>query len=137
MKKSIKNKKRKNASITNPKSYTVKQENDIVIGKVLCWCFILSFPAIGLLTLIIHWKFKICLLLWSFMSILFATYNFLGLIFKWDHARICSKLFIKRGYKFDIRNAWTKEDKKDSITLIAAWSIMSVILLVGALFHLQ
>ena len=132
-----KNKKGKNASITKPKPYTVKQENDIVIGKVLCWCFILSFPAIGLLTLIIHWKIKICLLLWSIISILFATYNFLGLIFKWDHARICSKLFIKKGYKFDIRNAWTKEDKKDSISLIVAWSIMGVILLVWALFHSQ
>ena len=39
--KKVKRKNKKDVNTIKPKPYTVKQENDIVIGKMLMWIFIL------------------------------------------------------------------------------------------------
>lgn len=117
------------------KPYTAKQEDDIFWGKLIAWIFIFSFPIIGLLALGMPGKIKVNLLLWGIFSLLFAFYNLLGLIFKWDHARVCAKNFLKRTYKFDVRNDWTKDDKKDIVFVVVMWSIAGIILLIGAIFH--
>jgi sterol desaturase/sphingolipid hydroxylase (fatty acid hydroxylase superfamily) len=132
MNKNNKKQKRKSGYIMKQKPYTVKQENDIILGKVLCWCFLLALPTFGLLAWGMSWNL---LLVWSIISLIFAVYNLIGLILKWDHARVCTKNFLKRTYKFDIRNDWNKENIKDSISVVVIWVIFGVIFLVGAIFH--
>ncbi len=134
MKKGNKKHKGKISDRTKFKPYSAKQENDIFLGKVLCWCFLLSFPTFGLLAWGMSWNI---LLIWSIISLIFAIYNLIGLILKWDHARVCTKIFLKKTYKFDIRNAWSKEDTKDSITEIVLSFVMGMLLLVGSVFHFQ
>ena len=128
------NKKHKKVVNTiKPKPYTVKQENDIVLGKIIIWCFLLSLPFTGLLGVVISWNIKVLLLVWGTLCLLFAIYNLLGFIFKWDHARVCAKTWMKK--KYDIRNDWNKEDSKGSISAAIIWSIFGVILLIGSIFH--
>ena len=117
------------------KPYTAKQEDDIFFGKLIAWIFIFSFPIIGLLALGIPGKIKVNLLLWGIFSLLFAFYNLMGLIFKWDHARVCAKNFLRHTYKFDIRNNWNKEDIKDSISVVIVWCILGVASFIVSIFH--
>ncbi len=135
MNKSNKKRKVKSVHIVKQKPYTVKQENDIVLGKTLMWSFIISLPVIGLFTWAMSWDIQVCLLIWGISSLLFAFYNLIGLIFKWDHARVCTKNFLKHTYKFDIRNDWNKEDIKDSISVVVVCGIFGVIFLIGSIFH--
>lgn len=135
MNKSNKKQKRKSVHIVKQKPYTIKQENDIILGKIIMWSFLISFPITGLLAVGMSWKINVCLLLWGILSLLFAVYNLFGVILKLDHARVCTKNFLKKTYKFDIRNDWNKEDIKDSTSVVVVWGIFGVILLVGAIFH--
>ncbi len=130
------NKKHKKVVNTiKPKPYTVNQENDILVGKLINWSFLLSFPVIGFLVWVMSSYIKVALLIWGILSLLFAFYNLLGLIFKWDHARVCAKNFLRHTYKFDVRNDWNKEDIKDSISVAVIWVIFGVILLIGSILH--
>ena len=122
-------KKSKSAGVVKPKPYTVKQKNNIFFGKVLFWFFMISYAVVGLLAAGMSWNIKECLIIWSILSLIFAVYNLIGLIFKWDHARVCVKIFLKK-YKINIRNAWSKEDTKDSITVIAMGATIGVLCLV-------
>ena len=135
MNKRNKEQKRKSVQIVKKKPYTIKQENDMVLGKTIMWSFLISFPMTVILGFVMSWKIKVCLLLLGILSLLFAVYNLLGVIFKWNHARVCTKNYLKKAYKFGIRNAWTKEDTKDSISVVAIWGIFGVILLVGLFFY--
>ena len=135
MNKSSKKHKRKSMHTVKKKPYTVNQENDIFVGKLINWSFLLSFPMIGFFVWAISLHIKVVLLIWGIVSLLFAFYNLLGLIFKWDHARVCAKNFLRHTYKFDIRNDWNKEDIKDSISVAVVWSILGAILLIGSIFH--
>lgn len=133
--KKINKKHKKVVNTIKPKPYTVKQENDIVVGKLINWSFLLSFPMIGFLVWAMSSYIKVALLIWGILSLLFAFYNLLGLIFKWDHARVCAKNFLRHTYKFDVRNDWNKEDIKDSISVAVIWGIFGVILLIGSILH--
>ena len=133
--KKVKRKNKKDVNTIKPKPYTVKQENDIVIGKMLMWIFILSLPFSGFLLLVASGNIKVLLLIWGILCLLFATYNLLGVIFKWDHSRVCSKSFLKKTYSFDIRNDWNKEDTKDNVSLVVICVIFGVIFLISAIFH--
>ena len=133
--KKINKKHKKVVSTIKPKPYTVNQENDIVVGKLINWSFILSFPMIGFLVWAMSSHIKVLLLIWGILSLLFAFYNLLGLIFKWDHARVCAKNFLRHTYKFDVRNDWNKEDIKDSISLAVIGGIFGVIFLIGSILH--
>ncbi len=135
MKKSNKKQKGTYVKSVKQKPHTLKQENDIVLGKIIMWSFLVSLPLTGLFALGMSWDIKVCLLLWGILSLLFAFYNLIGLIFKWDHARVCTKCFLKKTYKFDIKNNWTKEDIEDSIFEIVIWSVFGVIFLIGSIFH--
>ena len=46
MNKSNKEQKRKSVQIVKKKPYTIKQENDIVLGKTIMWSFLISFALI-------------------------------------------------------------------------------------------
>ena len=131
MKKS-KKAKGKSAGAISPKPYTVKQENDIALGKAMFWLFILSFPVIGLIGLL---QGSMLFLLWGILSILFATYHLLGLILKWDHARICAKHLLCKKYKYDIRNAWSREDTKDIIIIIILCGIFGAMFITDFVLH--
>ena len=135
MNKSSKKHKRKSMHTVKKKPYTVNQENDIVVGKLINWSFLLSFPIVAFLIWVIPLHLKVGLIIFGGLSLLFAFYNLLGLIFKWDHARVCAKNFLKHTYKFDIRDDWNKEDIKDSISVAVVWSILGAILLIGSIFH--
>ncbi len=135
MKKSDKKRKGNSVHIVKHKPYTVKQESDIVFGKIIMWSFLISLPMSGLLAVGMSWETKVCLLIWCILSLIFAVYNLLGVIFKWDHARVCTKNFLKKTYKFDIRNDWNKEDIKDSISVVVICGIFGVIFLIGSIFH--
>lgn len=126
--------KKKHVHILKQKPYTLKQENDIVLGKIINWSFILSIPIMGILGAVLD-DIKISLLIWGILCLLFAFYNVLGLIFKWDHARVCTKFFLCKKYKYDIRNDWNKEDTKDIISLIVVCTFFGVVLLIGLIFH--
>ena len=104
MNKSNKEQKRKSVQIVKKKPYTVKQENDIVLGKTIMWSFLISFPMTAILGFVMSWKIKVCLLLWGILSLLFAVYNLLGVIFKWDHARVCVKIYLKKYIPFQFLN---------------------------------
>ena len=125
-KKKVKSK-RKNANAIKRKPYTRKQENDIALGKVLCWIFILSYPAIVLLALGISWLEEVCFFVLGVITLIYAFYNLMGLILRWDHARVYVQCFIKR--KIDIRNAWSKTDKKDSVSVVVFLSIMGALMI--------
>ena len=135
MNKNNKKHKRKSVHIVKQKPYTVKQENDIVAGKLINWSFLLSFPIVAFLIWVIPLHIKVGLIIWGILSLLFAFYNLLGLIFKWNHARVCAKNFLKHTYKFDIRNNWNKEDIKDSTSVVVVWGIGGVVLLIGSIFY--
>ena len=135
MNKSSKKHKRKSMHTVKKKPYTVNQENDIVVGKLINWSFLLSFPIVAFLIWVIPLHINVGWIIWGILSLLFAFYNLLGLIFKWDHARVCAKNFLRHTYKFDIRNDWNKEDIKDSISVAVVWSILGAILLIGSIFH--
>ena len=135
MNKSSQKHKRKSTHIVKKKPYTVNQENDIVVGKLINWSFLLSFPIVAFLIWVIPLHIKVGLIILGILSLLFAFYNLLGLIFKWDHARVCAKNFLKHTYKFDIRDDWNKEDIKDSISVAVVWSILGAILLIDSIFH--
>ena len=135
MNKSSKKHKRKSTHIVKKKPYTVNQENDIVVGKLINWSFLLSFPIVAFLIWVIPLHINVGWIIWGILSLLFAFYNLLGLIFKWDHARVCAKNFLKHTYKFDISDDWNKEDIKDSISVTVVWSIIGAILLIGSIFH--
>ena len=132
--KKINKKHKKVVNTIKPKPYTVNQENDILVGKLINWSFLLSFPMIGFLVWAMS-SIKVVLLIWGILSLLFAFYNLLGLIFKWDHARVCAKNFLKHTYKFDIRDDWNKKDIKDSISVTVLWSILGAILLIYSIFY--
>ena len=97
-----KKQKEKNIHTTKRKPYTNKQKNDIVVGKIINWSFILSFPLIAFLTWAMSLDIKVGWFIWGISSLLFSFYNLIGLIFKWDHARVCAKNFLRHTYKFDI-----------------------------------
>ena len=130
-----KKQKGKNIHTTKRKPYTIKQENDIVVGKIINWSFILSFPMIGFLTWATSLDIKVGWFIWGISFLLFSFYNLIGLIFKWDHARVCAKNFLRHTYKFDIRNNWNKEDIKDSISVVIVWCILGVASLIVSIFH--
>ena len=125
-----KQKKGKYAGVKKLKPYTFKQENDIFLGKVLSWSFIMFYPATAWLALVMSWHERVLWLVLGVVTLLFGIYNLMGLIFKWDHARVCTKHIMKKTYKFDIRNAWSKEDTKDSITIIAIFGILGTLCLI-------
>ena len=135
MKKSCKKHKRKSTHIVKKKPYSVNQKNDIVVGKLINWSFLLSFPIVAFLIRVIPLHIKVGWIIWGILSLLFAFYNLLGLIFKWNHARVCAKNFLKHTYKFDIRDDWNKEDIKDSISVAVVWSILGAILLIYSIFY--
>ena len=135
MKKSCKKHKRKSRHIVKKKPYSVNQKNDIVVGKLINWSFLLSFPIVAFLIWVIPLHIKVGLIIFGGLFLLFAFYNLLGLIFKWDHARVCAKNFLKHTYKFDIRDDWNKEDIKDSISVAVVCSILGAIFLIGSIFH--
>lgn len=118
-----------------PKPYTVKQENDVVLGQVINWSFILSVPITGVIGYAASWGISLTMLIWGIILLLFAVYNLLGVIFKWDHARACAAYFIRRGYKLDIRGDWNKQDIKDSVLLGAVAGLIGVAFLISAIFH--
>ena len=128
MKKSNKKKKSKYTGIKKPKPYTAKQENDVFLGKVLRWGFIMFYPAValGMRNEKARW------LVLGIVSLLFALYHLMGLIFKWDHTRVCARQI----YQFDIRNAWSEEDTKNIIVLISFFSIFGVFGLIFSIFDL-
>ncbi|MBQ9778371.1 MAG: hypothetical protein IJW22_05530 [Clostridia bacterium] len=127
-----KKQKSKYACIVDLKPYTVKQKNNIFFGKVLCWTFLISFPAVALLAVGMSWNIRVLFLIWGILSLTFAVYNLIGLNFKWDHARVCTQIDFKK--KIDIRNAWSKEDTKDSITAIVLWATIGVLALVVSIY---
>lgn len=133
MKKSNKKQKSKYTGIKKPKPYTAKQENDVFLGKVLCWGFIMFYPAVALG---MYRNEKALWLVLGIFSLLFALYHLMGLIFKWDHTRVCARHIAKATYQFDIRNAWSEEDTKNIIFLISFFSIFGVFGLIFSIFDL-
>ena len=129
-----KKQKEKNIHTTKRKPYTNKQKNDIVVGKIINWSFILSFPLIAFLTWAMSLDIKVGWFIWGISSLLFSFYNLIGLIFKWDHARVCAKNFLRHTYKFDIRNNWNKEDIKDSISVVIILCILGVASFIVSIF---
>ena len=97
----------------------------LLVASIVCWiasesndsfsdsCF---FLVIGILLLV------------------FGVYNFAGLLFKWDHARVCAKSFLKI-YKIDIRNAWSKQDKKDNLTVALISTILGLSAVILSFFQ--
>ena len=129
----IKSKKSKYTGIKKPKPYTAKQENDVFLGKVLCWGFIMFYPAVALG---MYRNEKARWLVLGIFSLLFALYHLMGLIFKWDHTRVCARHIAKATYQFDIKNAWSEEDTKNIIFLISFFSIFGVFGLIFSIFDL-
>ncbi len=105
---------------------TVKQENDIVVGKIICWGFIIAVPLILLAFLIVSKAnespvFSNYATLSIFIPcIAFGTYNLLGLIFKWNHARACAQTFLHKRMMVDVRDKMSDEEKRETLFLVIA-----------------
>ena len=132
----MKKKKKKKGSpeYTVKKPYTAKQETDTVIGVAIQWVFIICLLLTPFFALGMKRSANMCLLICGILILLFSFYNFLGLIFRWDHSRVCVKHLIKATYKFDVRNPWTKEDVKDSITAVVTCGVVGMAFLMCSIF---
>ena len=126
-----KKKKGKFANAVKLKPYTAKQQDAAFLGKVLFWGLLLSFVVIVFVGVKMSWGTGKTFLILGIVSLLFAIYNLIGLILKWDHQRVCAKWCLSK-YEFDIRIPWSKEDKKDGITIAALWGGMGMLLLLGS-----
>lgn len=134
MKKS-KKKQGKFADMPRQKPHTVEQKNDIVLGQVISWGFLISIPLILLIALIAKCSQRVLFILLSADMILFSLYNLVGFILKWDHARVCAKSFLLKATRFDLRSPWSKQDTKDSVATAAAWGFFAVALFVLAFIN--
>ena len=125
MKKS-KKKRGKFADMPRQKPHTVEQENDIVLGQVFAWGFIVSLVLVSLIVWIANGSQRLLFTLLGADILLFSLYNLVGFIFKWDHARVCVKSFLHKATRFDLRSPWSKEDTKDSVAISAVSGFFSV-----------
>ena len=121
------------------KKHRVEQETNIVIGKLVSWGFLLCL----LVASIVCWvasesndsfSDSCFFLVIGILLLVFGVYNFAGLLFKWDHARVCAKSFLKI-YKIDIRNAWSKQDKKDNLTVALISTILGLSAVILSFFQ--
>ena len=121
------------------KKHSVEQETNIVIGKLVSWGFLLCL----LVASIVCWvasesndsfSDSCFFLVIGILLLVFGVYNFAGLLFKWDHARVCAKSFLKI-YKIDIRNAWSKQDKKDNLTVALISTILGLSAVILSFFQ--
>ena len=126
----MKKQKKEKRKTTFKKNHSVEQETNIVIGKLISWGFLLCL----LVASIVCWvasesndsfSDSCFFLVIGILLLVFGVYNFAGLLFKWDHARVCAKSFLKI-YKIDIRNAWSKQDKKDNLTVALISTILGL-----------
>lgn len=125
MKKS-KKKRGKFADMPRQKPHTVEQENDIVLGQVFAWGFIVSVVLVSLIVWIANGSQRLLFTLLGADILLFSLYNLVGFIFKWDHARVCVKSFLHKATRFDLRSPWSKEDTKDSVAISAVSGFFAV-----------
>ena len=125
MKKS-KKKRGKFADMPRKKPHTVEQENDIVLGQVFAWGFIVSVVLVLLIVWIANGSQRLLFTLLGADMLLFSLYNLVGFIFKWDHARVCVKCFLHKATRFDLRSPWSKEDTKDSVATAAVSGFFAV-----------
>ena len=133
-----KNKREKGKQLSR-KPHSVEQETNIVIGKLISWGFLVCL----LVASIVCWvasesndSFSVdCFfLVIGILLLIFGMYNFAGLLFKWDHARVCAKSFLKI-YKIDIRNAWSKQDSKDNLTVALIGTILGLSAIILSFFQ--
>ena len=135
----MKKQKKEKRKTTFKKNHSVEQETNIVIGKLISWGFLLCL----LVASIVCWvasesndsfSDSCFFLVIGILLLVFGVYNFAGLLFKWDHARVCSKSFLKI-YKIDIRNAWSKQDKKDNLTVTLISTILGLSAVILSFFQ--
>ena len=135
----MKKTKKEKRKTTFKKNHSVEQETNIVIGKLISWGFLLCL----LVASIVCWvasesndsfSDSCFFLVIGILLLVFGVYNFAGLLFKWDHARVCSKSFLKI-YKIDIRNAWSKQDKKDNLTVTLISTILGLSAVILSFFQ--
>ena len=124
-----------------PRPHTKAEENDIVIGKVIFWGFIILLP---LLAFVLYLASRgegseaniIGLIGWIIifsLVILFGSYLILGVIFKWNHARACARSFIYNARKIDLRDPWTAEEKRESLMMGIFLTVSAIALIVLSL----
>ena len=135
----MKKQKKEKRKTTFKKNHSVEQETNIVIGKLVSWGFLLCL----LVASIVCWvasesndsfSDSCFFLVIGILLLVFGVYNFAGLLFKWDHARVCAKSFLKI-YKIDIRNAWSKQDKKDNLTVALISTILGLSAVILSFFQ--
>ena len=135
----MKKQKKEKRKTTFKKNHSVEQETNIVIGKLISWGFLLCL----LVASIVCWvasesndsfSDSCFFLVIGILLLVFGVYNFAGLLFKWDHARVCAKSFLKI-YKIDIRNAWSKQDKKDNLTVTLISTILGLSAVILSFFQ--
>ena len=135
----MKKQKKEKRKTTFKKNHSVEQETNIVIGKLISWGFLLCL----LVASIVCWvasesndsfSDSCFFLVIGILLLVFGVYNFAGLLFKWDHARVCAKSFLKI-YKIDIRNAWSKQDKKDNLTVALISTILGLSAVILSFFQ--
>ena len=135
----MKKTKKEKRKTTFKKNHSVEQETNIVIGKLISWGFLLCL----LVASIVCWvasesndsfSDSCFFLVIGILLLVFGVYNFAGLLFKWDHARVCAKSFLKI-YKIDIRNAWSKQDKKDNLTVTLISTILGLSAVILSFFQ--
>ena len=135
----MKKTKKEKRKTTFKKNHSVEQETNIVIGKLISWGFLLCL----LVASIVCWvasesndsfSDSCFFLVIGILLLVFGVYNFAGLLFKWDHARVCAKSFLKI-YKIDIRNAWSKQDKKDNLTVALISTILGLSAVILSFFQ--
>ena len=126
----MKKQKKEKRKTTFKKNHSVEQETNIVIGKLISWGFLLCLLVASIVCWIASesndsFSDSCFFLVIGILLLVFGVYNFAGLLFKWDHARVCAKSFLKI-YKIDIRNAWSKQDKKDNLTVALISTILGL-----------
>ena len=121
--------------------HTKAEENDIVIGKVIFWGFIILLPLLAFVFYlasrgesseanIIGWIGWIIILS---LVILLGSYLILGVIFKWNHTRACAGSFIYNARKIDLRGPWTAEEKRESLMMGIFLTVSAIALIVISL----
>ena len=129
-KKKTKEKKTSSALAPKPKPYTIQQEQDTVIGKMIFWTFLVGFVVVMIIASVLSNKsLPAVAITCGSWCMIFGIYVLVGLWLKLDHARVAAAEQAKE-YKNVLRRAWGKKDNKNCLEAGIIYTSLGLLLVI-------